>query len=381
MATTDREALVALYDATDGSNWTTSTNWKTTAPLKDWSGVTAPAGDSVIILSLVYNNLSGIIPAQLGDLTNLRILRLADNQLTGSIPPELGNLTNLTRLVLDNNQLTGSIPVELGNLSNLTQLALDTDTGLCLAHDFLLTSFFATESGLSVCTEVFTLDFAHFANGDDITSDLVFVNVQTQPSGPPLSPFHQAIPPIRPVLYFYDKEGYLIAPESMVEVTGDLEITEDSGLTVQMDIEPLGVLTISTHGQGELVSGSVKVLSDGPIAGFVRYSVPGVGVAGVGASPPVSDAVFPARRQEGGISTAAAIHNLEEEATVVTCRLMSAGAVLEEVEIPLEANGQEAQFIEEMFTTADTSDFVGSVRCTAPGEGMFTGIGDGGIRR
>ena len=60
VATTDREALVALYDATDGSNWTTSTNWKTTAPLKDWSGVTAPAGDSVIILSLVYNNLSGI---------------------------------------------------------------------------------------------------------------------------------------------------------------------------------------------------------------------------------------------------------------------------------------------------------------------------------
>ena len=111
VATTDREALVALYDATDGSNWTTSTNWKTTAPLKDWSGVTAPAGDSVIILSLVYNNLNGIIPAQLGDLTNLRILRLADNQLTGSIPPELGNLTNLWILYLSNNQLSGSIMI------------------------------------------------------------------------------------------------------------------------------------------------------------------------------------------------------------------------------------------------------------------------------
>ena len=119
MATTDREALVALYDATDGSNWTTSTNWKTTAPLKDWSGVTAPAGDSVIILSLVYNNLSGIIPAQLGDLTNLRILRLADNQLSGSIPATLNNLTNLSSLFLADNQLTGSIPPELGNLTNL----------------------------------------------------------------------------------------------------------------------------------------------------------------------------------------------------------------------------------------------------------------------
>ena len=60
---------------------------------------------------------------------------------------------------------------------------------------------------------------------------------------------------------------------------------------------------------------------------------------------------------------------------VVSCRLMKEGAVLEEEEIPLEANGQEARYIEELFTGTDTSDFVGSVRCTAPpGEGMFTGV-------
>ena len=59
---------------------------------------------------------------------------------------------------------------------------------------------------------------------------------------------------------------------------------------------------------------------------------------------------------------------------MMSCRLMKEGLVLEEVEIDLEANGQEALYIEQMFTTADTSDFVGSVRCTAPGEGMFTGV-------
>ena len=60
----------------------------------------------------------------------------------------------------------------------------------------------------------------------------------------------------------------------------------------------------------------------------------------------------------------------------VSCQLTEAGAVLEEVAIHLEANGQEARFIEEMFTLTDTSDFVESVRCTAPaaGEGMFTGV-------
>ena len=220
--------------------------------------------------------------------------------------------------------------------------------------------------------EVFTLDFAHFANGEGITSDLVFVNVETQPSGPAPTPFHSAIPPIRPALYFYDKEGNPIAAESVVDLTGDLEVTEDGGLTVQTEMEPLGELTVSTHGQGELVSGSVKVVSDGPIGGVLRFDLPGIGVAGVGASHPVRDALFPARRQAGGISTAAAIHNPEKEAIGVICRLMSGGVVLEEVEIPLEANGQEARFIEEVFTRTDTSDFVGLVRCTAPG--MFTGV-------
>ena len=201
------------------------------------------------------------------------------------------------------------------------------------------------------------LDFAHFANGEGITSDLVFVNVATHP--------------IRLGLYFYDKEGNPIAAETVVDVTEDLEITEDGALSVRTEMEPLGELTISTHGQGEVVSGSVKVVSNGPIGGVLRFDLPGIGVAGVGASPPVRDALFPASRQ-GGLSTAAAIHNPGEEAMGVSCRLMKAGVVLEEMEISLAANGQEAQFIEEMFTTTDTSNFVGLVRCTAPGR--FTGI-------
>ena len=219
------------------------------------------------------------------------------------------------------------------------------------------------------------LDFAHFANGEGITSDLVFVNVETQPSGPAPTPYHTALPPIRPALYFYDKEGNPIAAESVVEITGDLEVRADGGLSVRTEMEPLGELTISTHGQGEVVSGSVRVVSEGPIGGVLRYALPGIGVAGVGASQPVRDALFPARRQAGGISTAAAIHNPGEEAMAVSCQLMKDGAVLEEEEIPLEGYGQKARYIEELFPRTDTSDFVGSVRCTAPpGEGAFTGV-------
>ena len=130
-----------------------------------------------------------------------------------------------------------------------------------------------------------TLDFAHCANGTWIT-DLVFVNLETELSGPALTPFHRTIPPSRPAIYFYDTEGSLIDPELLVDITGDLEITEDGALTVRTEMEPLGVLTISTHGRREIVSGSVKVLSEGLIGGMARFAHPALGLAGVGANSP-----------------------------------------------------------------------------------------------
>ena len=122
------------------------------------------------------------------------------------------------------------------------------------------------------------------------------------------------------------------------------------------------------------MSGSVKVISNGPIGGVLRFNLPGVGVAGVGASQPIAAALFPVRRQAGGINTAVAIHSLGTR--VVYCQLMSGGTVLEKVEIPLMANGQEARFIDEIFPATDTSDFVGSVNCTGPDlvRTSFTGI-------
>ena len=218
------------------------------------------------------------------------------------------------------------------------------------------------------------LDFAQFANGAGITSELVFVNLSIEPSRPAPTPFHSDILPSLPVLYFYDPGGDLIDPASVVDLTGDLVVTEDGALTVQTEIEPLGVLTISTHGRGDLLSGSVKVVSGGPIGGVLRFDLPEVGVAGVGASPPVSDAIVPVRRQQDGLNTGIAIHNLESSPELVRCDLMQEGVRLEVADISLAANGQDARFIDQMFPTADTSDFVGSVRCAATGEGLFTAV-------
>ena len=115
----DRAVLVALYNATDGANWTNNTNWLSDRPIREWHGVTSDAGGRVNGLLLGGNQLSGDIPAELGNLANLEFLHLHSNQLGGAIPAELGNLANLEELLLSTNQLTGEIPVELGNLANL----------------------------------------------------------------------------------------------------------------------------------------------------------------------------------------------------------------------------------------------------------------------
>ena len=75
-------------------------------------------------LDLASSGLTGEIPPEIGQLTNLIGLYLTDNQLIGQIPSEIGNLISLEFLMLGNNQLTGEIPSEIGNLINLGYLLL-----------------------------------------------------------------------------------------------------------------------------------------------------------------------------------------------------------------------------------------------------------------
>ena len=152
---TDRAVLVALYEATNGDSWKNVDGWLSANPLNQWYGVQTNSYGRVTGLNLAGNELSGEIPTELADLSALEELRLGDslvaqsragchyitdrsaliaaiqvgqlrpNQLTGEIPPELGNLSNLRVMNLGYNQLTGEIPPELGRLSNLQGLYLD----------------------------------------------------------------------------------------------------------------------------------------------------------------------------------------------------------------------------------------------------------------
>lgn len=75
-------------------------------------------------LSLYSNCLNGSIPQSLGNLSKLSILSLYNNSLSGYIPPVIGNLMSLSNLDLNLNQLIGSVPFSLGNLTNLVTLHL-----------------------------------------------------------------------------------------------------------------------------------------------------------------------------------------------------------------------------------------------------------------
>lgn len=120
----DSLVLVNLYNKTNGQNWYNKNNWLTAAPVSSWYGITVKE-NRVTKIILAGNNLTGKIPASLGNLSQLTHLLLDYNSFDGRIPSSLGKLTNLKELNLANNwNLHNSIPASFNNLINLQSLQL-----------------------------------------------------------------------------------------------------------------------------------------------------------------------------------------------------------------------------------------------------------------
>ena len=122
------EALLAL-DLDHVTQWVFDPEETGTPSVADlpppcqWPGVTCTSGH---VTRLEFSQkLSGELPPELGDLSELQVLDLRENRLTGPIPPELGNLTQLRELILHGNDLVGGIPTELCSLPQLQSLRLD----------------------------------------------------------------------------------------------------------------------------------------------------------------------------------------------------------------------------------------------------------------
>lgn len=124
----EREALIAFYNATDGDNWKNNTNWCSSKPVSEWYGVLTDGNGHVTTLSLANNNLSGSIPAEIGNLSMLNVIHLFENLgVCGPLPASIGRLTYLVELNLSQVGIT-SIPAEIGNLENLDIFVVNTVT-------------------------------------------------------------------------------------------------------------------------------------------------------------------------------------------------------------------------------------------------------------
>ena len=124
-----------LLDGKDALRGTTPLDWSASVPMTEWEGVDIRIPGSgggargsgpprVTGLDLRGKGLTGVIPPQLGYLTELTSLDLAGNGLTGAIPPELANLTALEQFLAGGNRLTGAIPAGFGLSDKLHTLDL-----------------------------------------------------------------------------------------------------------------------------------------------------------------------------------------------------------------------------------------------------------------
>ncbi len=121
------EALWDLYAFTNGSGWTTKTNWMTSPDVESWHGISlvtltwvnyvqkicmATATDSTSCqdnrnAGTVGNNLSWSLQSTLSDLFWLKELRAPNNNINGLIPSSFANLDRMTHTVLHGNKITG----------------------------------------------------------------------------------------------------------------------------------------------------------------------------------------------------------------------------------------------------------------------------------
>lgn len=102
----DRDILVALYEATGGENWVNKTKWCTDRPLNEWYGIEATADGKVTDIDLRNNGLTGAM-----DLKGLLALEgfVCDKNQVTSI--DLSGCYNLRNVNCHNNPNLTSVDV------------------------------------------------------------------------------------------------------------------------------------------------------------------------------------------------------------------------------------------------------------------------------
>ncbi len=194
------------------------------------------------------------------------------------------------------------------------------------------------------------LYFAQLGVGPGLGSELVLTN----PS---------ASHPLASTIEFLGNDGSALQVAVSVIPAG--RVTDASPGKVSAEIPGGGGLIVRTNPTSELLNGSAVVSADGQLGGIIRFSIADRGIAGVGASLPLSGFTAPIRRQSNGINTGIALINTSGLPVNLELQLLDlqglpvAGGTNTISGIP--PAGHLAQFINELLPDADTSDFEGSL--------------------
>ena len=123
---------------------------------------------------------------------------------------------------------------------------------------------------------------------------------------------------------------------------------------------------------GDLVTGSVSVTSDQPLAGVIVFKGEGIGSAGVGSSAEFAEGFLAPMETNtsSSIQTGVAMMNLEEQELTLTAELLnSEGTVLNTAQLSLPSLGHKAIYLDQFAwnQTTDLSSFEGLLRVSSNG--------------
>ncbi|HEV8130147.1 MAG TPA: hypothetical protein VGQ81_02770 [Acidobacteriota bacterium] len=228
-------------------------------------------------------------------------------------------------------------------------------TANAISFDF--TIFFtngSTARGTGTATRVSgslpsPLFFGQFGNGGGITSDVVLPNPSNKTIG-------------GTAVFADDNGNPLTVGIATVAKTGEPVASFAAQNRVDFSVPPLGSVRISTDGLGGVVAGSAVVLSEDLLGGIIRFFLPGIGIAGVGQSRPLSSFIIPVRRKAGGINTGVALRSTSSKPVTISLSLRRGTQEVAATSLAnFPAGGHLARFIDQIFTNVNTDDFEGTL--------------------
>ncbi len=196
----------------------------------------------------------------------------------------------------------------------------------------------------------FFTNFPQFGNGEGFTSSIVLLNTTTTGS-----------PAVGNVLFF-DEDGQLQDFPGSPPSSSETFMSQE---TPGFEVPPLGSLTLTTDGMGEIVVGSLVVAQTGgsdSIGASVIFNIEGLGTVGLGSSEPIMGGIL-AVQNSGGTRTGVAIRNESPIPITVEYSLRQDGVEVADgsASLDLGVNARDSRFVDEIFPDLDLTNFGGTL--------------------